>query len=68
MNYQKINKCVKNCIERIETKSKNKMNAYSYISYFVKRNNLTMEEDFYIREQFEKYVNKNSKKLFPVGI
>lgn len=59
-------KCIKNSIDRIEN-PKHKMNVYSYISYFSKRNDLTMEEVDYIREQVNKYIDKNFTKLFEVS-
>lgn len=61
-----VNKCIENAKERIN-KPKNKMNAYSYITYFVKRNELTIDDDLYIREQISKYLNKNIKVEFTVN-
>ena len=61
-----INKCIENAKQRIDN-PKNKMNAYSYISYFVKRNDLTIENDLYIREQISKYLDKNIKVEFTVN-
>ena len=61
-----INKCIENVKERINN-PKNKMNAYSYITYFVKRNELSIDDDFYIREQISKYLNKNIKVEFTVN-
>lgn len=58
-----INKCIENAKERINN-PKNKMNAFSYISYFVKRNDLNFEDDFYIREQVNKYIDENLEKIF----
>ena len=43
------------------------MNAFSYISYFVKRNELSFDDDFYIREQISKYLDKNIKVEFTVN-
>ena len=60
-----VNKCIENAKERINN-PKNKMNAYSYITYFVKRNKLSIEDDFYIREQLNKFVDKNFEKLFKI--
>lgn len=60
-----VNKCIENAKERI-TNPRHKMNAFSYISYFVKRNSLTIEQDLYIREQVNKYIDKNYKTLFQV--
>lgn len=59
-----IKKCIKNSISRIEN-SRNKMNTFSYINYFCKRKNLTMEDNFYIREEVSKYIDENSDRLFP---
>lgn len=59
-------KCIKNAIDRIEN-PKHKMNVYSYISYFSKRNDLTIEEVDYIREQVSKYIDENFTKLFEVS-
>ena len=61
-----VNKCIKNAKERIKN-PKNKMNAFNYITYFVKRNNLTINDDFYIREQISKYLDKNIKVNFTVN-
>lgn len=61
-----INKCIKNAKERIKN-PKNKMNVYSYINYFVRRNDLSSEDDFYIREQISKYLDKNIKVEFTVN-
>ena len=61
-----INKCIENAKQRIDN-PKNKMNAFSYISYFVKRNNLSIENDLYIREQISKYLDKNIKVEFTVN-
>lgn len=61
-----VNKCIKNAKERINN-PKNKMNAFSYITYFVKRNDLTIENDLYIREQISKYLDKNIKIEFTVN-
>lgn len=58
-----VNKCIKNAKERINN-PKNKMNAFNYITYFVKRNNLSFEDDFYIREQVNKYIDENLEKIF----
>lgn len=61
-----VNKCIENAKERINN-PKNKMNAYSYISYFVKRNELSIDDDFYIREQVSKYLYRNIKVEFTVN-
>ena len=61
-----INKCIENAKQRINN-PKNKMNAFNYITYFVKQNDLTIEEDFYIREQIYKYLDKNIKVEFTVN-
>lgn len=58
-----VSKCIENAKERINN-PQHKMNAYKYITYFVKRNNLTIEDDFYIREQISKYLDKNYIKFF----
>ena len=58
-----INKCIENAKERINNQ-KNKMNAFSYITYFVKRNDLTLEQDYKIREEISKYIDENAKKIF----
>lgn len=60
-----VNKCIENAKERINN-PKNKMNAFSYISYFVKRHNLSFNNDLYIREQISKYLDKNIKVEFTV--
>ena len=61
-----VNKCIENAKERINN-PKHKMNAFSYISCFVKRNNLSIENDLYIREQISKYLDKNIKVEFTVN-
>ena len=61
-----VNKCLENAKERINN-PKNKMNAFNYITYFVKRNELTIDDDLYIREQISKYLNKNIKVEFTVN-
>ena len=58
-----VNKCIENAKERINN-PKNKMNAFNYITYFVKRNELSFEDDFYIRDQISKYIDENAKKIF----
>lgn len=61
-----ITKCIENAKERIKN-PRNKMNAYSYITYFVKRNELSIEDDFYIRKQISNYLDKNMKVEFTVN-
>ena len=61
-----VNKCIKNAKERIN-KKKNKMNAFNYITYFVKRNELSFEDDFYIRDQISKYIDENLNKIFELN-
>ena len=61
-----VNKCIENAKERINN-PKNKMNAFNYISYFVKRNNLSVDDDFYIREQISNYLDKNIKVEFTIN-
>ena len=61
-----VNKCIENAKERINN-PKNKMNAFNYITYFVKRNELSIDDDFYIREQISKYLDKNIKVEFTVN-
>ena len=61
-----INKCIENAKQRIDD-PKNKMNAFNYITYFVKRNDLSSEDDFYIREQISKYLDENIKVEFTVN-
>lgn len=58
-----VNKCIENAKERINN-PKNKMNAFNYITYFVKRNGLSFEDDSYIREQIYKFIDENFQKLF----
>ena len=58
-----VNKCIENAKERINNQ-KNEMNAFSYITYFVKRNDLTFEQDCKIREEISKYIDENAKKIF----
>ena len=60
-----IELCIKNAIDRI-LNPKNKMNYNAYITYFVKKHNLTIEEDLQIREEIKKYIDKNIAVLFPV--
>lgn len=60
-----VNKCIENAKERINN-PKNKMNAYSYITYFVKRNDLTIDDDLYIREEIHKFIDENFQKLFEI--
>lgn len=61
-----VNKCIENAKQRIDV-PKNKMNAFNYITYFVKRNELNIDDDFYIREQISKYLDKNIKVEFTVN-
>lgn len=61
-----VNKCIENAKQRIDN-PKNKMNAFSYISYFVKRNELSFEDDLYIRKQISKYLDKNIKVNFTIN-
>lgn len=49
-----VNKCIENAIDRINNPH-HKMNAYSYIAYYSKRNDFTFEEVDYIRSQISKY-------------
>ena len=42
------------------------MNAFSYIKYFCRKNNLPIDEEFYIREQVSQYIDENANRLFPV--
>ena len=65
MNYGLIDLCVENAKKRV-VNCKNKMNYSSYISYFVKRYNLTIAEDEEIRKQVKKYIDENITILFPV--
>ena len=60
-----IELCIKNAIERL-LQPKNKMNYNAYITYFVKKHNLSIEEDLQIREEIKKYIDKNIAVLFPV--
>lgn len=60
-----IELCIKNAKQRI-LNPKNKMNYNAYITYFVKKHNLTIEEDLQIREEIKKYIDKNITVLFPV--
>ena len=53
-----MNELVEKCI---------KMNVYSYISYFSKRNDLTIEEVDYIREQVNNYIDENFTKIFDMN-
>lgn len=61
-----VNKCIKNAKERINNQ-RNKMNAFNYITYFVKRNELSFEDDFYIRDQISKYIDENLNKIFELN-
>lgn len=61
-----VNKCLENAKERINN-PKNKMNAFSYITYFVKRNELSLEDDFYIRNQISEYLNTKIKVNFTIN-
>lgn len=61
-----VEKCIKNSIDRIE-RPRHKMNVYSYISYFSKRNDLTIEEVDCIREQVNKYIDENFTKIFDMN-
>lgn len=61
-----VNKCIENAKERIKN-PKNKMNAFKYITYFVKRNNLSIDDDFYIREQVDKFLDENYSKYFELN-
>lgn len=62
---QAVKKCIENTILRIENQ-KNRMNAFSYIRYFCRRNNLSIDEEFYVREQISKYIDENANRLFPL--
>ena len=62
----KIELCIENAKQRI-LNPKNKMNYNAYITYFVKKHNLTIEENNKIREEIEKYIDKNIVVLFPVS-
>lgn len=61
-----VNKCIENAKERINN-PQNKMNAFNYINYFIKRNNLDFNDAWYIREQISKYLDKNIKVEFTVN-
>lgn len=63
MNMNKVNKCIENAKKRIEYK-RNHMSVYSYISYFVKRNGMSYEEEAYVREEISRYIDENADKLF----
>ena len=61
-----VNKCIENAKQRVDN-PKNKMNAFSYISYFTKRNGLSLENDLYIREQISNYLDEKIKVDFTVN-
>lgn len=61
-----IKKCIENSISRVEN-SKHRMNAFAYISYFCRRNDLTAEEEFYIREKISEYIDENTERLLPLN-
>ena len=60
-----IERCIENTISRIENQ-KHRLNAFTYISYFCKRNDLTIEDEIYIRETVSKYIDDNESRLFPL--
>ena len=61
-----VNKCIENAIDRINN-PRHKMNAYSYITYYSKRNDFTFEEVDYIRSQISKYIDENSIRIFNIN-
>lgn len=61
-----VNKCIENAIDRINNPH-HKMNAYSYITYYSKRNDFTFEEVDYIRSQISKYIDENSIRIFNIN-
>ena len=71
MKYSKINAnnkiefCISEAIRRL-TDNQYKMGCYQYVAYFVKRQGLSINDSFYIREQIEKYIDNNISILFPV--
>lgn len=62
----KVEKCIQEAIRRL-TDSKFKMNAFDYIRYFIKRNELSMSEDLHIRNEVQKYIDENVQTLCPVS-
>jgi hypothetical protein len=66
MNFSLIDLCVENAKKRVKN-AKNKMSYSSYISYFVRRYNLTIADDEEIRKQIKKYIDDNSAALFPTN-
>ncbi|MCI8654507.1 MAG: hypothetical protein HFJ48_01335 [Clostridia bacterium] len=61
----KVEKCIQEAIRRF-TDNKFKMNTFAYISYFVKRNELSFEDDLYIRNKVQKYIDENVQTLCPI--
>ena len=66
MNYEIVNKCIKNSLARVKP-CRGKMGVYAYIKYYCNRNYLTIEEEFYIRKAIKKYIKKNSTKIFDLN-
>ena len=65
MNHSLIDLCVENAKQRI-LNPKNKMSYSTYISYFVRKYNLSIADDAEIRKQIKIYIDNNSASLFPV--
>lgn len=65
MKYSLINLCVENAKQRI-LNPKNKMNYSKYITYFVKKHDLTIADDEEIRKQVKQFIDENLSSLFPV--
>lgn len=66
MNKELVKKCIKNSIDRIEIR-RNRMSTYSYITYFCKRNGLSVKEEFYIRKIISRYIDKHLADIFPTN-
>lgn len=66
MEDLKVKKCIENTIKRI-IDPKNKMDAYSYLDYFSKRNNLTIEENLFARTEVGKFMDEKFNELFEVS-
>ena len=61
----KVRICVENAKDRI-LNPKHKMNYSKYITYFVKKHDLTIADDEEIRKQIKQFIDENVSSLFPV--
>ena len=66
MENLKVKEWIENTIKRI-IDPKNKMDAYSYLDYFSKRNNLTIEENLFARTEVSRFMDEKFNELFEVS-